>query len=121
MYMHGIVTNIFKYKQLKIISKWVAKLVGDGLLTWFGDGRLSWQLSGFESRHFSKLQKWATLATKWPTHSCPPKKYTKYPNFSFVFSSIILAYEKPSNIWVSSSEVCYYKISITLDGCFRKG
>ncbi len=38
------------------------------------------QLSEFESRHLSKIQHKATLATyvkEWPTHSGPPEKYTK--------------------------------------------
>jgi hypothetical protein len=34
---------------------------------------LATQLSGFESRHFSKIHKWATQAKEWATHSSPQK------------------------------------------------
>jgi hypothetical protein len=40
--------------------------------------------SGFESRDFSKLQKWATYKKEWPTHSSTPNKYTKKQNKKFV-------------------------------------
>jgi hypothetical protein len=51
------------------LRRWVVRLVTRACMLR--------QLSGFESRHLSKIQKWASYAKEWPTHSSLQKERRK--------------------------------------------